>query len=147
MALSKGEKREVILGVLATDPEPDPVNYLHTRRITRSEAWRSYCGVAWNPLTPPALTTAQTLALAVLLADDMVAASALVDLLQEQGVDAVAEAKRQERERIARVIDDFDWGDGRLMEREYSYGGEKGDLGIDSYEVVRRLTAAIGAGT
>ena len=47
----------------------------------------------------PLLSTAETLAIAVLSGDSS-AADPLVDYLQENGMDAIAEAKRQERERV-----------------------------------------------
>ena len=58
----------------------------------------------YQRLSPPDLqTTGETLAIAVLSGDSS-AADPLVDYLQENGMDAIAEAKRQERERVVNKI-------------------------------------------
>lgn len=53
----------------------------------------------------PPLTTPQLLAISVLADDDPRAAAALADYLQEQGVDAISEARRLEREHVAATFD------------------------------------------
>ncbi len=53
------------------------------------------------------LSTAQLLAISVLADDDPRAAAALADYLQEQGIDAIDAARRQERKHVAAIFSDL----------------------------------------
>lgn len=78
------------------------------RRVTFRFEWDD--GPEWQETPEPPPTVAKTLAIAVLLDDDR-AAAALADLLQEHGIDAIAEARRQgamaERERVGSFLRNF----------------------------------------